>query len=114
MIIEYSFFDWYLDEQEMQEYDRNWAIYEAIDDLERMYNEKITLRYFVSPLSRNPDSMVLDFECLCSDKTLEYKLSQLLEGRFLIPVVFRKDLLEKDRAKAEIWGTLKKHKSPIS
>lgn len=114
MIVEYSFFDWYLDKQEMQEYDRNWAIYEAIDDLERMYNEKITLRYFVSHLSRNPDSMLLDFECLCSDKTLERKLSQLLEGRFLIPVVFRKDLLETDRAKAEIWGTLKEHKIPIS
>lgn len=92
-----------LDWQEMTLYDRNDNIYAAIRDFEKEHKVEVTLRYFVSPLSRNKDSMVLDFECLCADKIHEQKLSQLLAGRYLIPVVLRSDLQEEDRIKSHIW-----------
>lgn len=112
MKIDYDFFEHYLDISDMAEFDRNDFIYGAIKELEKQYNKEVILHYFVSPLSRNKDSMLLDFECLCSDKTLERKLSQLLEGRFLIPLVLCKDLLEIDRVKSEIWASAKLHKNP--
>lgn len=105
MIHKYEYNNMFLNESEMDLHDKNLEIYNELDYLSKKYQCEITIIHFVSAHSRNYDQMYADFELRCDKEIVRSILGGIYSRRYLVPMIFHKDLLDIEEIKRDFFSS---------
>lgn len=105
MIHKYEYNNMFLNESEMNLHDKNPEIYKELDDFSEKHQCEITVIHFVSALSKNPDQMYVDFELRCDKEITRSILDEIYSRRYLVPMIFHKDLLDIEEIKRDFFSS---------